>query len=103
MNMDVYDFKSSIVSSSSSWRYHIETYTGHAEIRDPNHVFIQPIEKYNYTNVYDANGRNPYETDDYKSISDSIEISTKHIIVIINRLIFNLLLNDHRSSRLHQA
>ena len=60
---------------------------GNAEIRDPHHVVIQPINKYNYTNVYDANGQNPYETNDYKSISDSIEITAKYIIVIFNRSI----------------
>ena len=65
-------------------RYHIQVYTGIATIVDKNRVAVKPIQKYLYANVYDADGQNPYETDDYVSIKADIEISGKNIIVNFN-------------------
>ncbi|CAF1187754.1 unnamed protein product [Rotaria sordida] len=62
-------------------KYHIQVYTGVANIIDKNHIIIKPIQKYTYINVYDADGRNPYETDDYIPIRADIEISGKNIII----------------------
>jgi len=62
-------------------RYHIQVYTGIASIVDKNHIIIKPIRKYTYSNVYDADGRSPYETDDYIPVRTDVEISGKNIIV----------------------
>jgi hypothetical protein len=43
-------------------------YTSVAVIVDENHIVIKPIQKYTYTGVYNADGRNPYETDDHTLI-----------------------------------
>ncbi len=56
-------------------------YTGIASIVDKNHIIIKPIRKYTYSNVYDADGRNPYETDDYIPVRTDVEISGQNIIV----------------------
>jgi hypothetical protein len=60
-------------------------YTGVADIVDTNNIVIKPIQKYTYTNVYDANGRNPYETDNYTPIESDIQISGKNIIVKLRK------------------
>ncbi|CAF1118101.1 unnamed protein product [Rotaria sp. Silwood1] len=62
-------------------KYHIQVYTGVAHIIDKNHIIVKPIQKYIYANVYDADGRNPYETDDYVPIRTDVEISGQNIII----------------------
>ncbi|CAF2319864.1 unnamed protein product [Rotaria sp. Silwood2] len=62
-------------------KYHIQVYTGVANIIDKNHIRIKPIQKYTYANVYNADGGNPYETDDYVPIRTDVEISGKNIII----------------------
>ena len=71
-------------------RYHIQVYIGVASIIDQNHILIKPIRKYTYANVYDADGRSPYETDDYVPIRTDIEISGKNIIVKFRKYDFIL-------------
>ena len=65
-------------------------YIGVADIIDIHDIIIKPIQKYTYTNVYDAEGRNPYEVDDYKPVESDIKISGKHIIVNLRKYDFVL-------------
>ncbi|CAF1222664.1 unnamed protein product [Adineta steineri] len=63
-------------------KYHIQVYIGTASIIDKNHIIIKPIQKYTYANVYDTDGRSPYESDDSSiPIRTEIEITGQHIIV----------------------
>ena len=63
------------------WRYHIDVYTGDAEILDANSIALRPPQNYPYADVYDANGHSPYAVEDYTPVITESELTGENIIV----------------------
>ncbi|CAF0823057.1 unnamed protein product [Didymodactylos carnosus] len=62
-------------------KYNIQVYIGIAELLDEHRIMVRSVKKYPYANVYDSEGRSPYETDNFLPVQNNTVIYGKNIVI----------------------